>query len=170
MFLRTLLMGATLLVIASCTPHKAQGKDICLDKFVEKVQGVVPVKDNGIIENWICDAYRFFTGQELGMSKKDFMKSHLSLDDIAIILQNVVEKHHKDTMVSREQIIETILFKAHYDSKVDGRICIENPEVVKTNRRLKRIERMTKQRSKHYSRRDSVKDKVDDYEKWTKNE
>lgn len=115
-----------------------------LYRHLKKTKGIVHIEDDGVVEGFVSGAYEWLTGNKLGRSKEDLLKNYLSLDDAAVILQNVVEFHHKQTMALREHIIEVILFKAKYDKTMDGKIEISAPDVKKTKKRVKRIKRISK--------------------------
>lgn len=112
-----------------------------IDDSINNARGIVKLNDDGSVERSFCWVWKTLTGHTLGKSLKDLAASDDVSDElIVIMLQNYIEKAHM-MGATREQAIESLLVKAGYDDKYDGRIRISKITKDEVKRRLKELER-----------------------------
>lgn len=125
-----------------------------IDERIEHCRGIVPVEDDGFVEDAFCWCWEMLTGHTLGMSLEDLANSeNLPVEVVVAVLQNHVEGSVATSGVSRSQAIEHVLFMSGYDRKMDGKIKISSDDEIAAANKLKKA----RARKKAYLKRKKAK-------------
>lgn len=149
-FFKTFFLAIFLMSFGACNSSAS------LDRQVAKYQGVVPLEDNGAIEQAFMWGWEMLTGNELGYSLEDLaMLDGVPVEIVVMVLQNYVETTVENTGMSRKAAIENVLYKAGYDKTSDGKIVISDDDEIDAKRKIKK----SKDRKKTYKRNTARKKK-----------